>query len=479
MDSAESRTYRRLCWLTALLGIAVFFWGLGDIALMSFNEARRAIPARAMLQSGDWLLPHLNGELYLTKPPLLYWLAASASFLFGTTNEWAVRLPSALAATLTLWMVYRYVQREFGRWPALFSAQLLIANVSFAMFARRAEIEMLLTALCAGALLAAMHYVRTGDDRRWIWLSYLLLALAMLTKGPLVLLFVTLPLLLVAVYTKDQRSWEVLRNPVGWVVFLLVGLSWYAVVTWQLGTHIWTAIAQRDMVEKIQSEQGKPFLSYMLWILVDFLPACLLLLLHPAQIWQRCRIRPDYLLLLAALLVPLLIFSLFSNKHAKYLLPAYPFIAVLLAVHVNDFFSRAGLPVKRLVMAIGVLLPLGYLGYYVSLEARIFDYRVAAFAPFNRWSHGLQSAPLYAYRDIDERLIYYAGRDIQLLDAASLKQQMEAKKPMLLLVESARIDEVRPQADCLVREFAPYLKKHKILAVFGFGTACQAAKTTQ
>src|SRR2546425_1245025 len=93
-------------WYFSLVGgltVLVFFWGLGDIGLMSFNEARRALPAQAMFLEGDWLLPHLNGELYLAKPPLLYWLAASASFLFGAANEWAVRLPSALAAAATVW----------------------------------------------------------------------------------------------------------------------------------------------------------------------------------------------------------------------------------------------------------------------------------------------------------------------------------------------------------------------------------------
>jgi 4-amino-4-deoxy-L-arabinose transferase-like glycosyltransferase len=472
MNRAESTIYNRLYLITVVLGLLVFFWGLGDIGLMSFNEARRALPAQAMFLQGDWLLPHLNGELYLAKPPLLYWLAASASFLFGAANEWAVRLPSALAAAATVWMVYRYALRQFGAWPALFSAQLLIANVTFAMFARRAEIEMLLTALCAGALLAAIRYIREGGSRKWIYLSYLLLALAMLTKGPLVLLFVTLPLLLVALYQKDQRCWEVLRSPLGWGIFVLVGLSWYAVVTWRLGPEIWASITHRDMLEKIQGDGAKPPYSYLLWILMDFLPVAFLLFVRPANIWQRCKGRTDYMVLLAAVVVPLLIFSLFNNKHAKYFLPAYPLLALILGMHLGEFFDKAGPYLKRLIIALGLLLPTLYFVYYAVAEARIFDYRVTAFYEFSDWSRQPQPGPFYVYRDVDERLLYYSAKPIKLLDESAFKQLRDSHSSMLLLVESRYLAEVKPQADCLVREFKPYLKKDKALTVLGFGNSC-------
>ena len=472
MSAAEPKAYTRLYLATILLGLLVFFWGLGDIALMSFNEARRVLPAQAMFLGGDWLLPHLNGELSLVKPPLLYWLAASVSFLFGAANEWAVRLPSALAAALTVWMIYRYALRQFGPWPALFSAQILIANMGFAMFARRAEIEMLLTALCAGSLLAAIHYIREGGSRSWIYLSYLLLGLAMLTKGPLVLIFVTLPLLVVAIYQKNQRCWQVLRSPLGWGIFLLVGLSWYAVVTWRLGPEIWSSIAHRDMLEKMYGGLAKPVYDYLLWILVDFLPMGFLLFFRPANIWLRCKGRADYMILLAAVVVPLLIFSLFSNKHAKYILPTYPFLAMLLGMHLGEFFDKAGLRLKRLIMGLGLLLPTLYLAYYAIGEARIFDYEISAFSQFSDWSRQPQPAPFYGYRHVDERLFYYSAKPIKLLDESSFKQLRDNHSPMLLLVESRYLADVKPQADCLVKEFKPYLTKQKALVVFGFGLIC-------
>lgn len=476
MSDSESVVYKRLLWATLILGLAVFFWGLGNIALMSLNEARRALPAQDMFRGGDWLLPHLNGELYLTKPPLIYWLSAGVAHFLGSANEWAVRLPSALAATITLWMVYRYARREFGAWPALFSMQLLIANVTFAMFARRAEIEMLLTLLCAGALLAAIHFIREGVDKRWIYLSYLLLALAMLTKGPLVLLFVTLPLLIVAFYQKDQRCWQVLRSPLGWTIFVLVGLSWYVYVTWRLGPDVWSAIAHRDMVEKIQGEGGaKPVLSYLGWVLLDFAPAIIVVSIRPATIWQRCKERTDFMLLLTAVVIPLLVFSLFNNKHAKYLLPAYPFIALLLAMRLGEIFDVARPRIRQVILLLGLLLPAMYVVYYGVAETRIYHYRVSVFPKLMAWTSEMQSAPLYAYGELDSRVIYYSAKPIKPLSKPEYMELRGAHQPMLLLVENASLDEIKSEADCVVKEFRPYLKKDKALTVLGFGQTCPAS----
>lgn len=102
----EGRRYR---WAAALLfvpGFCILFWDLGGIPLMSANEARRALPIGAMVQSHDWLLPTLNGMLYIDKPPLFYWLGAVLVEATGRGDEWAVRLPSALAAGATLTMVH-------------------------------------------------------------------------------------------------------------------------------------------------------------------------------------------------------------------------------------------------------------------------------------------------------------------------------------------------------------------------------------
>lgn len=469
-----SRAYRPLLVATGLIGLLVFFWGLGDIALMSFNEARRALPSSEMYLSGDWLLPRLNGELYLTKPPFLYWLAAGAGYLLGGMDEWAVRLPSALSALLMAVVTYRYVRTHFGDWPALFSVQLLIANAGFAMLARRAEIEMLLALLCCSALLAALHFTRGGGCRRWLWLSYALLGLAMLTKGPLVLLFVTLPLLVDAMLAKSQRGWAALRDPVGWTLFLLIGLSWYLAVTVQMGLDVWQTTVQRDMLQKMQGPSGEPVYAFLLWILGDFFPASLVLLIAPLLTWKRWKARGELIALLVGIAVPFLVFSAFSDKHAKYLLPIYPLIAILLGVRLGELFQQAKPALQRGLIAAGLLLPLGYAVFFAAIEPRVFDYRVSVFPKFAAWLQTTPADRLYAYRDVDERLVYYAGRSIPVIDEAQLEGKRAAGEGFLLLVPAGKSAEAEPASDCLVQEFAPYLKKRRSLKVLGYGASCPA-----
>ena len=467
-----NKSYPLLLRITALIGIIVFVWGLGSVDLLTLNEGRRALAIQEMVASGNWLLPHLNGELYITKPPLLYWLSSSLALIWGV-NEWTLRLPSALAAIAVLIMVYRYTVQQSGQWSALFAVQLLIANLGFAMLGRRAEIEMLLTALCVGSLLSALQYIQSQSSKNWIYLSYFLLALALMTKGPLVLLLVTLPLLIAAIYCKNSHIKAVLLSWRGWLIFLIVGLAWYAVVSWQLGLDIWATVFKRDMLDKMQSDSAKPLLSYFGWIAVDFMLLIGLFFVGAKELHKQQIQKPKQLVLLVAVVVPLVLFSLFSNKHAKYLLPIYPLIAILLAIKLAAIFDAGTEARKKIIVIIALLLPIGFAIFYALFEPKVFAYRVAAFPTFSAWVSTIKQTDLYAYQEIDSRLVYYANRPIKILDKNKLEQAKSMRKSFLLLVESDDLTAVSPEADCRVKEFSPYLKKNKSLTVFGFGQGCK------
>lgn len=82
-------------WLL-LIGWLAFFWNLGNIGLIDETEPLFVEAARQMTVTGDWITPYFNGATRFDKPPLIYWLMAIAYESFGV-NEWAARLPSALA----------------------------------------------------------------------------------------------------------------------------------------------------------------------------------------------------------------------------------------------------------------------------------------------------------------------------------------------------------------------------------------------
>ena len=475
MTLPSTKTYQYLLIATIFLGSLVLFWGLGSVQLMSLNEGRRALAIKEMFSSGSWLIPTQNGELYLTKPPLLYWISASFCHVFGEVNEWTLRLPSALAALATLCMTYQFTLKKFGVWPALFSAQILIANVGFAMLARRVEIEMLLTALCLGALLSALKYKEVAAKQRWIYLSYFLLGLAVLAKGPVALLFVTLPLIIAMLWTKDDSIKKVLTSVRAWAVFFAVALSWYTAVSWQLGFDIWGAIAKRDMLEKMQAvEVAKPLLSYVGWIAIDFLLLLAVLFVRPKSLFKRYSGNNDWLTIVASVAAPVLIFSLFSNKHAKYMLPIYPLIAIILGVQLGLLFDAAKATVKKVIVILGVLLPVVFACYYMFAEARIFSYRTVALSQFQDWSSSISVDTLYALGNVDSRLIYYANNPVKVVDAQELKRLQDSHSSLLILAEEANKNAAIALAHCKIKEFKPYLKKNKALTVFGIGGICHA-----
>ncbi|GAB3689029.1 hypothetical protein GCM10028857_23920 [Salinarchaeum chitinilyticum] len=100
----------------AIVGIwaALYLYGLGDLSLRVWDESRYATPARIMADGGSWLDPKirvpthedaLGEQLRLNKPPLGYWLQATAMTIFGV-SEFAARLPTALATLGCAALVY-------------------------------------------------------------------------------------------------------------------------------------------------------------------------------------------------------------------------------------------------------------------------------------------------------------------------------------------------------------------------------------
>jgi 4-amino-4-deoxy-L-arabinose transferase-like glycosyltransferase len=476
----ESDLFRRLLLITTIFCLLIFCWQLGGLPLLSLNEGRRALVIKEMFLSSNWILPTQNGELYLTKPPLLYWFSLIFSYIVGEVNEWTLRLPSAIAAISIVAMVYSFSKKHFGAWTALFSVQILITNVAFAMLGRRVEIEMLLAALCVGALLAALKYTLEGGKIYWIYLSYGLLGLAILTKGPVAMLFVTLPLLAVWLWTKSPLFKAVLINKTGWLIFLLVGLSWYTAVTMQLGTDVWISIMQNDMVNKMQGESvGKPLLSYIGWIATDFILLIGLLGYQPKRLWQVHKHQFAFISICAVVVLTVLTFSAFSNKHAKYLLPMYPCLAILLGIQLNRLFEAYGPKVKNSIITLGLLIPLVYVVFYAVTEAKVFDYRVNAFSKFATWSGQMVVEQFYAYPEIDSRLIYYSKKPIQVLSEKSFGQLVsnQSLTPLdqksFVIITEGETDKIATLATCQLITFKPYLKNKQTLTVFGFGDVCQ------
>jgi 4-amino-4-deoxy-L-arabinose transferase-like glycosyltransferase len=152
-----------LLLVLALCGY-LFFYGLNAGELYR-TENLRALVAVEFLQGGNWVVPTLYGEPLLTKPPGMYAAIALVSWLAGGVSAWTARLPSALAASLTVLLFYRHFSRQVGRLGGLVAALLLPASALWLTHAPSADIDMLQTAWVCAALLCFLRALESVESR--------------------------------------------------------------------------------------------------------------------------------------------------------------------------------------------------------------------------------------------------------------------------------------------------------------------------
>jgi 4-amino-4-deoxy-L-arabinose transferase-like glycosyltransferase len=345
------------------------------------DEGRYSSGGIHMLEGGNWLVPTLDGEQpHLTKPPLTYWALAASFAAFGL-NEWAARLPGALAYIGTGLFVFGLGRRLCPRRPWL---PAIAWGLSFGPFiaANIVSTDPLLAFFETAAMYAFVEaWSREGAaSRPWFRLMWLAWGLAFMTKGPPGLL----PLLAMSVYlaVHERSRLRDMYAPAGMLVFVLVAFSWFSLVVAQeparlgyfLGYEVYDRVFTALQDRHPQWYGG--FEVYVPMLLVGMLPWSVFALLAAGGIrpgWRRLRARieardRDWLLLLWWLLLPLAIFFLARSRLQLYILPLMVPLALILARPLAGWpgmDGRAGL-VKIVVTAVVLLLLKGTAAHWPS-----------------------------------------------------------------------------------------------------------------
>lgn len=248
-----------------LLCLLLFFWRTGSVPIFDLDEALYVTCAKQMAQSKDWITPRLNSHPlaspaqtvvpFFEKPILIYWLCASSLHLFGI-NEWAARLPNALAALLTTLLLVRTGQHWFGKRAGILTG-IVYATAPMTVYNAR---QMTTDGLLVLWFTLAMLSYRVALDRAQTKASGGLIpalifwtacALAVLTKGAVGLLLPTLVIIVSLLLSRltlrlrrrkflfSIRSHGVpslwhgvltLRPAAGILLFLLLMLPWHGLI---------------------------------------------------------------------------------------------------------------------------------------------------------------------------------------------------------------------------------------------------------
>jgi 4-amino-4-deoxy-L-arabinose transferase-like glycosyltransferase len=376
--AAKQRRYA----LVAILASSAFafIFGLGRLGFLGPDEPRYAEVAREMFAGGDYISTHLCGCLWFEKPVLLYWMSAISYRLFGV-NEFAARMPSAMAAIATVALLFCALRRLASPRVAVCGSLVLATSGIFIAYARVAVPDMILTAAMTAALLAGFLAAKTKGRARLIYtvLAFIFMALGVLAKG---LVGVVLVLAILGVYlliTRQLSSFRWRDCLIGFVVFVAVAGTWYVPVTVR---HGWAFIEEffiRHHFQRFTSNEfghPQPVYFFLLVAIAGTAPWVFFLIPAAARLWS---LRPrtedrDSLLTLAWVwvAVPLIFFSLSESKLPGYILPISPALAVILGVEVERFWS--GVPSRTLRIAIwataGVLIGISIgLIVYVQRES--------------------------------------------------------------------------------------------------------------
>ncbi|NOY40626.1 MAG: glycosyltransferase [Planctomycetes bacterium] len=365
--------------LLLVLGGGALLSNLG-YSLFEPDETRYAQIALNMYETGDWVVPRLNGEPYLDKPPLLYWLTATSYSLLGV-NEQAARLPTALAALLTVLTTYVLGRRLLGDRSAAIGASLLLLSIGFFFAGRFVMMDSLLTLFTTIGLLAGM--IALHADRKalfWWILAGVACGLGTLTKGPVAGVICIPPILAVAWLTHNRR---VLRPQVAAAILLpvvAIAAPWFLIISSGQGgfsSHFfWTHHIQRFFQAFNHNE---PWWFYLPVLAISLLPGSLLF--GPLAIYlfgrgkkageiKTIAMRSQQLgaVLLAGMWI-VVFFSLSSCKLPAYILPTLPMFCLVLGKMLHDilesehelpmigvFTQRARLQTLRLATVVCVVV---------------------------------------------------------------------------------------------------------------------------
>jgi len=357
----------RRAWLgLLLLGLVLGFAFQGTRSLWNTDEGRYTGNALQMIDSGNYLVPYYSTDrVNFTKPPMTYWAIAASLNTFGR-NTWAARTPSALAFALTILLVFgmgRVLAPDRPWLPALVYA----CSLGPFFAANVVSTDDLLTLFEA---LAMFGFVRAffGNDalpavpRKGVLLMWSGFGLAFLTKGPPGLL----PLLgvLPFVIHRDGRAGlrRLFRLP-GVALFLVIGLSWYAVVMIRtpglLDYYLKDEIYNR-IFTGVQNRNPQWYgwiRAYGPVFLVGTLPWWVPLgrgLLQVASMqrirrWWRASSTP--LFLLFWFLIPLVVFCVARSRLSVYVLPLFVPLALMIARMLRPGFDLGTLRQRLLLGA--------------------------------------------------------------------------------------------------------------------------------
>jgi len=322
------------------------------------DEGRYSEISREMALSGDWVTPRLNGIKYFEKPPLQYWASALSFKLFGV-NDYTARLYVALAGFATIALVGFIGRRLWGWDMALASMIALACSPYFMALGGIVTLDMGLTLWTTATLfcyLGAEHArERPRTQLRWMLFAWAAMAMAVLSKGLVGIVFAGAAMLIVVFLRRERAALARLRLIPGLIVFFAIAAPWFVAVSMANDEFAQFFFFHEHFARFLTTTHRRvePWWYFLPIVALGFLPWMFALPAAVIHAWREERAAPfqplRITLLWCAFVV--LFFSASGSKLPAYVLPVFPPLALVL----GRYLMLA--PEKRLALWSGLVIP--------------------------------------------------------------------------------------------------------------------------
>jgi len=358
-----------------VLFIAVYILPLGVRPMVVPDETRYAEISREMLDTGQWIVPRLDGLRYFEKPVLGYWLNAISIKLFGE-NAFAIRLPSALAAGLSALLIFFLVQRfGGGRLIGLLASGVFLTCGEVFVIGVFCVLDSLFSLLVTAAIISFYFAYRAEDFRgKTIYLVMFGIGcgLAFLAKGFIAFAvpFVTIiPFLL----------WHRRSNGLGKLVWIPILTAVLVALPWSIMIHLrendfWRYFFWEEHIGRFFSDDAQhaePFWFFIPVIAGGALPWTAVLPVIVAGL-RKIQVKDTFLrFILCWLIFPFLFFSICRGKLGTYILPCFPPLAILIALGLTKYFVTGQSKAFNAILRYGAILIIISTGILVLIHTAL------------------------------------------------------------------------------------------------------------
>ncbi|MGL5787840.1 MAG: ArnT family glycosyltransferase [Bacteroidales bacterium] len=334
------------------------------------GEPREALVPQAMIETGNWILPQRYGDTFATKPPFMHWFSALLSLPADEVTEWSARFPVALSGFGIILLSFVFFANRAGNKRSLLAALILLTSFEMHRTSMEARVDMPLTFFMIGALYLLYKRFEKGIKGYSVWIV-LSLSAAFLIKGPV---GIVLPLGIYGLFLliKGYRFGKVVGEGVKFALLSSVIPALWYLAAYQVGGQSFIDTVYTENFARMTGSEDTghkgPFYANIIHLLMGFVPWSILLVFSVFNIrkaWtgngkgfyktlsDNFKRQPNVMQYtwIAALTI-IIFYTIPSSKRSVYLLPSYPFFAILLAQWFGYLIDNR----KRVVTVVSFIL---------------------------------------------------------------------------------------------------------------------------